>query len=183
MEHSGCAAWPVDERPQIRVPKTQARVHDAEVCKRSACAARTRGGGTESPQAAAKPMMARVRKWTARCLSATVVSFFCLVRVSVFCSILTWNVPNLLCRAKRPWSCAEGGRGAGRAWNWAAGRRVRRKAWVLGYKGSSSQRGIWLWGLAEARRSQPVSQCTDKGWERVWRAREGVEGKALVSPR
>ena len=56
-------------------------------------------------------MMARVRKWTARCLSATVVSFFCLVRVSVFCSILTWNVPNLLCRAKRPWSCAEGGRG------------------------------------------------------------------------
>ena len=43
--------------------------------------------------------------------------------------------------------------------NWAAGRRVRRRAWVLGYKGSSSQRGIWLWGLAEARRSQ----CTDKG--------------------
>ena len=27
-----------------------------------------------------------------------------LVWVSV-CSILTWNVPNLLCRAETPWSC------------------------------------------------------------------------------
>ena len=79
--------------------------------------------GTESPHAAATPMMARMRKWTARCpavgmLSATMVfcsvlvSFFCLVlvvlvfwvlvRVPVFCSILTWNEPNLLCRARTP---------------------------------------------------------------------------------
>ena len=65
--------------------------------------------GTESPHAAATPMMARMRKWTARCpavgtLSATMV--FCSVLVSFFClvlvvfSILTWNEPNLLCRAK-----------------------------------------------------------------------------------
>ena len=102
----GCAAWPVDARNGHRYECQRHRqeLHDAEVCKRSACAARTRGGGTESPQAAAKPMMARVRKWTVRCLSATVVSFFCLVRVSVFCSILTWNVPNLLCQAETLWS-------------------------------------------------------------------------------
>ena len=81
----------------------------------------------ESPHAAATPMMARVRKPTARCpavgASKTVVfsvsvSFFrlvvvffvfwVLVWVSV-CSILTWNVPNLLCRAKTPWSCRKGG--------------------------------------------------------------------------
>ena len=91
----------------------------AEACKRIMHAARCEDQRrTESPHAAAAPTMARMRKWTARCpavgtLSATMVfcsvlvSFFCLVlvvlvlvRVSVFCSILTWNEPNLLCRAK-----------------------------------------------------------------------------------
>ena len=64
---------------------------------------------TWSPHAAAT--MARVRKWTARCpavgiSSPTVVLlvFWVLVRVSVFCSILTWNVPNLLCQAETLWS-------------------------------------------------------------------------------
>ena len=100
-------------------PKTR---HGAEACKRIMHAARCEDQRrTESPHAAATPMMARMRKWTARCpavgtLSATMVfcsvlvSFFCLVlvvlvfwvlvRVPVFCSILTWNEPNLLCRAK-----------------------------------------------------------------------------------
>ena len=71
-------------------------------------------------------MIARVRKPTARCpavgastavVFSVSVSFFrlvvvffvfwVLVWVSV-CSILTWNVPNLLCRAKTPWSCRNG---------------------------------------------------------------------------
>jgi len=76
----------------------------------------------ESPHAAATPMMARVRKPTARCpavgastavVFSVSVSFFCLVVVFLVwvlvwvsvCSILTWNVPNLLCRAETPWSC------------------------------------------------------------------------------
>ena len=74
----------------------------AEVCKKAQCMQRGPEAGTESPHAAATPMMARVRKPTARCpavgASTTVVfsvSVWVLVWVSV-CSILTWNVPNLL---------------------------------------------------------------------------------------
>ena len=97
----------------------------------------------ESPHAAATPMMARVRKLTARRpavgASTTVVfsvsvSFFrlvvvffvfwVLVWVSV-CSILTWNVPNLLCRAKTPWSCRNG-EGGSHAWRRGEGVQLER---------------------------------------------------------
>ena len=81
------------------------------------------GAHTESPHAAATPMMVSARKWTARCpavciLSATVIfssvlaSFFGLllavlvfwvmVQVSLFCSLLTWSLPGWLCRAETP---------------------------------------------------------------------------------
>ena len=99
---------------------------DAHVQAQCVWSARTRGGHTESPHAAATPMMARAwaraRKWTTRCPAVgslsrvlcpvLVVLVFCnLGLVSVwFCSFLTWNVPNWLRRAKTPWSCrkAEG---------------------------------------------------------------------------
>ena len=59
---------------------------------------------------------------------------------SVFCSILTWNVPNLLCRVETPRSCREGEGGRSCACHAGAclarsprsgrqaGRRVRRRA-------------------------------------------------------
>ena len=77
----------------------------------------------ESPHAAARPMMARVRKPIARCAAGRTVvfsvsvSFFCLAVVFLVfwvltwvsvCPILTWNVPNLLCRAKTAWSYRTG---------------------------------------------------------------------------
>ena len=59
--------------------------------------------GTESPHAAATLMMARTRKRTSR----RVVVFLVLVWVTVG-SVLTWTVPNLLCRVKTPWSYRNG---------------------------------------------------------------------------
>ena len=107
MERSEAQCVQVDLRHHG--PKTT-ELHGAGAQAYNACS-EVRGpeAGTESPHAAATPMMARMRKWTARCpavgtLSATMV--FCSVLVSFFClvlvvfSILTWNEPNLLCRAK-----------------------------------------------------------------------------------
>ena len=141
MKRGACewmrAAWPDECQTDSR------ELRDAEV---QAVPYMERGperrAHTESPHAAATPMMARARKWTARAvgtLSATVVfcsvlaSSFCLVlvvlvfwdlaRVSIFCSSLTWNVPSLLCRAKAPWSY-RGGRRAGAHVLFACGQQV-----------------------------------------------------------
>ena len=40
-------------------------------------------------------------------LALVVVVFWVSVRVSVFCSILTLDVPSCVCRAETPWSCRE----------------------------------------------------------------------------
>ena len=79
MERSEAHCVQVDLRHHG--PKTT-ELHGAGAQAYTACS-EVRGpeAGTESPHAA------RMRKWI-------------LVRVSVFCSILTWNEPNLLCRAK-----------------------------------------------------------------------------------
>ena len=48
--------------------------------------------------------------------------------------------------------------------------------------GGGAQRGIWLWGLAKARRSQcteGVWEVRRARWERLWRVRRCREGEAL----
>ena len=72
-------------------------------------------GGSTQPLAVESIIIARRKNITFLlsffCLALVVVVFWVSVRVSVFCSILTLDVPSCVCRAETPWSCRkrEGG--------------------------------------------------------------------------
>ena len=156
---SGCAEW-----PQIRVPKTQARVARCRgVQAQCMCSEDQRRGHRESAgsseaddgEGAEVDSALLVRdRGLVLLLGASLGLLLDLDLERAELVVPSKEAVVLRRGGEEGWSCS-----STFSSNWAAGRRVRRRAWVLGYTGSSSQRGIWLWGLAEARRSQ----CTDKG--------------------
>ena len=177
---SGCAEW-----PQIRVPKTQARVARCRgVQAQCMCSEDQRRGHRESAgssdaddgEGAEVDSALLVRdRGLILLLGASLGLLLDLDLERAELVVPSKEAVVLRRGGEEGWSCS-----STFSSNWAAGRRVRHRGPVgLGLRlefgpGGGAQRGIWLWGLAKARRSQcteGVWEVRRARWERLWRVR------------